>query len=102
MLSRLCEPGRRCGKLNEELYTADEKEMAKRILEYLHSYPEAKDTMIGIQWWLWRSINMNVERAVLFLVSSELLIETNRTGLPPYYCVNRDKNDEISRLLGST
>lgn len=101
-VSRLCESGDRRGTLSKELYSEDEKDAAKKILEYLQNYPEAKDTMIGIQWWLWRSISMNIERAVSFLLSEELLVETKRTGLPPYYCVNPDKSDEIAMLLRKT
>ena len=84
------------------MYTAEEQDVAKKILKYLQKNPEAKDTMTGIQWWLWRPIGTKVARAVTFLLSAELLVEIKRTGLPPYYCVNPDKSREISNLLRKT
>jgi len=85
--------------------SADEEiEIARAILRYLQGHPEAKDTLEGIaQWWLLREWNerrvAEVERAVSFLVSEELVLQTSRTGLPPYYQLNDEKGREISDIL---
>jgi len=85
--------------------SADEEiEIARAILRYLQGHPEAKDTLEGIaQWWLLREWTerrvAEVERAVSFLVSEELVLQTSRTGLPPYYQLNDEKGREISDIL---
>jgi hypothetical protein len=81
-----------------------EIEIARAILRYLQKHPEAKDTLDGIaQWWLLREWTerrvAEVERVVGFLVSAELVIQTSRTGLPPYYQLNDRKGKEISEII---
>ena len=82
-------------------------EIARAILRYLKEHPEAKDTLDGIaQWWLVREWTerrrAEIERAVSFLVSKELIVQTSRTGLPPCYQLNNEKGKEISRVLKSS
>jgi hypothetical protein len=84
-----------------------EIEIARAILRYLQAHPKAKDTLDGIaQWWLLRERTerrvAEVERAVSFLVSQEFLLQTSRTGLPPYYRLNDQKGKEISDILGTS
>ncbi len=86
---------------------AKELEIARAILRYLRSHPEAKDTLDGIaQWWLLREWTerrvAEVERAVSFLVTEELVLQTGRIGLPPYYQLNHQKGTEISEILESS
>lgn len=78
--------------------------MAKAILQYLQGHPDAKDTLEGIsQWWLlkeWTEMKFQeIEATLSDLVSRGLVIEGRREGLPPYYWLNRVKQDEISQLL---
>ena len=92
--------------MSDELLDADEVEIARAILRYLQNHPAAKDTLDGIaQWWLLREWTdrrrVEVERAVSFLVSKTLLVETSRTGLPVYYRLNDQKDLEISNMLKS-
>jgi hypothetical protein len=90
--------------MSEESYATQDVEIARAILRYLQAHPEAKDTLDGIaQWWLLREWTerkvAEVERAVSFLVTEELVLQTTRTGLPPYYQLNGQKSTEISRIL---
>ena len=81
-----------------------EEKIAQEILSYLDHHPEAKDTLDGIaQWWLLREWSErkleDVERAVLLLLSKDLIVETRRHGLPPIYRLNHDRLMEISAIL---
>jgi hypothetical protein len=90
--------------LSPEPYSAEEREIARDILRYLEKHPEAKDTLEGIvQWWLSRERVerrlTKVERAVSFLLFQDLILETRRIGLPPYYRLNHEKEKEIVEIL---
>lgn len=90
--------------MSEALFTAHEWDLAREILRYLETHPAAKDTVDGIaQWWLQRVGGVHrrrdVERAVALLCSHDLILETRRTGLPPYYQRNPQQHEAISRLL---
>jgi len=90
--------------VNEEASGADELAIAREILRYLEQHPSAADTLDGIaQWWLLRQWTerrlAEVERALSLLRSKELILEVRRQGLPPYYQLNHDKQQEISQLL---
>lgn len=79
-------------------------EIARAILRYLKEHPEAKDTLDGIaQWSLVREWaerrRGEVERAMAFLVSKKLVVQTSRTGLAPCYQFNNEKAKEISSML---
>ena len=78
--------------------------MARAILRYLQGHPDAKDTLEGIaQWWLlkeWTERKYNqIESSLSDLVSRGLVIERRREGMPPYYWLNRAKQNEISQFL---
>jgi hypothetical protein len=82
-------------------------EIDRAILHYLQAHPDAKDTLEGIaQWWLLREWTERkfhqIEAGISHLVSRGLVEERRREGLPPYYRLNRTKQDEISRILKST
>jgi len=78
--------------------------MARAILRYLQGHPDAKDTLEGIaQWWLLKEWTerkyYQVESSLSDLVSRGLVIERRREGMPPYYWLNRAKQNEISQFL---
>lgn len=84
--------------------TVAEWELARAILHYLESHPKAKDTLEGIaQWWLlqeWSECLLgDVEQAVTWLCSQGFIIETRRPGVSPYYQLNPQKSEEISKIL---
>jgi len=83
-----------------------EPEIAREILHYLQVHPDAKDTLEGIaQWWLLKEWTerkfQQIEATISQLVERGLIVERRRPGLPPYYWLNRTKQDEISRILES-
>jgi hypothetical protein len=81
-----------------------EHEVAWEILRYLDEHPEAKDTIDGIaRWWLRGSGGdlRIVERAIEYLLSRDLVIETRRRGVPPYYRINPHRRETIADLLGA-
>jgi len=91
-------------RMSDQLSGVEEIEIARAILRYLRTHPDAKDTLDGIaQWWLLREWTerrvAEIERAVTFLVTEELVLQTTRTGLPPYYQLNDQKGTEISKIL---
>lgn len=84
-----------------------ETEIARAILHYLQVHPDAKDTLEGIaQWWLLKEWTerrfQQIEASISLLVSKGLVVERRREGLPPYYWLNRAKQEEISRILNGT
>jgi hypothetical protein len=85
-------------------YTAHEWDLAREMLRYLETHPAAKDTVDGIaQWWLMRAGSAprrrDVERAVALLCAHDLILETRRMGLPPYYQRNPQQREAIAKLL---
>jgi hypothetical protein len=90
--------------VSEARYTAHVWDLAREILRYLERHPAAKDTVDGMaQWWLQRAEGAHgrrdVERAVALLYSHDLILETRRTGLPPFYQRNPQQREAIARLL---
>ena len=90
--------------MSEEPETAEAWDIAHEILRYLEQYPEAKDTADGIaQWWLGREgserSHRDVERAVSWLCSQGLILETRRKGVPPYYQRNSQQRAAISKIF---
>src|SRR5438132_14207439 len=98
------EDRRWCRAMNEEPYTAADREPARAILRYLETHPEAKDTVEGIaQWWLlheWHEpLRVHVERAVSWLCSQGLILEIRRPGVPPYYQRHPQQREAITEFL---
>jgi hypothetical protein len=80
---------------------------ACEILLHLKKHPEAKDTIEGIaRWWFRRESCQptpgEVKRAVSFLLSKDLILETQRMGSTPYYGLNPRKLEEISTIVNSS
>jgi hypothetical protein len=93
--------------VNDEPGVAPVADIAREILRYLDHNPEAKDTLDGIaQWWLRRKQDKpvlgDVEGAVSWLCSRGLLLETCRPGVPPYYRLNPQQLEAISKILKGT
>src|SRR5260370_1358951 len=93
--------------LNQELHLDEEQEIVREILRYLNKHPDAKDTLDGIaKWWLLREWTerklVEVKAAVSFLLSKGLVLETRREGMPPYYKLNHQKQEEISTILSQS
>jgi hypothetical protein len=92
--------------LNNEEPTAEGQAVACAILRYLNKHPDAKDTLHGIaQWWLLREWSeprlAEIRRAVGFLLSKDLIVETRRKGLPPCYRLNQERREEIATMLSA-
>jgi hypothetical protein len=78
------------------------RRIAAEILRYLDTHPNAKDTLDGIaEWWLEppRVERGVVERALALLLSHDAIIETRRSGLPPYYQANPRAPHDIGPQL---
>ena len=80
-------------------------EIARYILDYLDSNPEAQDTLAGIvEWWLLeveiKRSSANVTAAVADLVKKGLIIETVGRDSQTHYRINLDRAKEIKSLLG--
>ncbi len=76
-----------------------------QILAYLIEHPEAVDTLDGIlQWWmLERAIRFQktqIAKAIEVLVDKGLVIERRGLDLQSYYRINRNRIEEIKRLIG--
>ena len=78
--------------------------IARAVLRYLSAHPEAKDTLRGIaHWWLEHErthrLLEDVERALDLLLTHDLVLETRRQGAPPYYQLNLQQSESISRMI---
>jgi hypothetical protein len=79
-------------------------EIARDILAYLTSNPEAQDTLTGIvEWWLLeeqiKHRNEIVTEALADLVANDFLIGVNGKDSQTHYRINREKAQEIVALL---
>jgi hypothetical protein len=96
---------RECDAVKEEDASANRAgEIARSVLRYLEAHPEAKDTLEGIaRWWLERErserLLAEVERAVALLLSRDLVLETRRPGMPPYYELNPSRREVIAKMI---
>ena len=75
--------------------------IAREILRYLERHPDAKDTLEGIaQWWLPPQErargHQDIARAVAWLCAHDLLLETRRVGVPPYYQRHPQQQNELA------
>ncbi|HWP43514.1 MAG TPA: hypothetical protein VNO14_09790 [Blastocatellia bacterium] len=85
--------------------TAEPADIAKEILAYLASHPDAQDTMEGIvEWWLLeqeiRRSTALVNAALAELVSQGLVLERLGRDGRTHYRINRKKAARIRALLG--
>lgn len=88
----------------EEASATRARDIARAVLRYLETHPEAKDTLEGIaRWWLERErserLLAEVERAVALLISRDLVVETRRPGMPPYYEINPSRREVIAEMI---
>ena len=79
-------------------------EIARAVLRYLKAHPQAKDTLEGIaRWWLERErserLFQEVESAVTLLLADDLVLETQRHGMPPYYQINPSRRETITKMI---
>jgi len=79
-------------------------EIARDILAYLISNPEAQDTFSGIvEWWLLeeqiKRRRENIREALADLVSSGLIIEIVGRDSQTHYRINGERAAEITTLL---
>jgi hypothetical protein len=84
--------------------SSNEEKIARQILRYVDEHPQAKDTIEGIsQWWLTHEGGRykvgEVERAVLRLVSADLIVANERKGSARCYGANPRKLEAISKIL---
>ncbi|HMG36480.1 MAG TPA: hypothetical protein VKM94_21265 [Blastocatellia bacterium] len=82
-------------------------EIARDILDYLNSNPDAQDTLAGIiEWWLLeeqiKQRTDKVKAAVADLVKEGLIIETVGKDSQTHYRINVDRAAEIKSLLDRT
>ena len=87
-----------------DLCLPNKAQIAHEILAYLAEHPDALDTFDGIvQWWLLeRKIkyqNVLVKEALNELISEKLIQEYELRGSKARYQINRQKSEEVRRLL---
>jgi Fe2+ or Zn2+ uptake regulation protein len=78
--------------------------IARAILQYLLSHPEAQDTLAGIvEWWLpeqkVKTQRATVKKILSQLVQEELLIERKGTDSQLHYRINSERLSKIKVLL---
>jgi hypothetical protein len=78
--------------------------LARQILRYLASHPDARDTVRGIaEWWLMQeTIERNVcavRAALRELVAAELVIEQPGSANGECYRLNRERTAEVERIV---
>ena len=83
---------------------SDEAETAYQILSYLHTNPDAQDTLEGIvEWWLLdqkiRQQTERVKKALAQLTERGLITARMGTDARVHYGINRNKWEEIESLL---
>lgn len=90
--------------MTDDERTDKDWQVAWAVLRYLSAHPDAKDTLEGIaRWWLQREwterLFDDVQRAVDLLLHHDLLLETRRPGIPPYYQPNAEQRKAIVKVL---
>jgi hypothetical protein len=79
-------------------------EIAWLILGYLSCYPDAKDTVEGIEHWWLNGIGVNldsrtVQRSLDHLVKLGWLITSTRQGMGAVYGLNRSRRATLQEML---
>jgi hypothetical protein len=90
--------------LNSWANPQSKSEIARDILAYLISNPEAQDTFAGIvEWWLLeeqiKRRSESIREALAELVSSGLIIEIVGKDSQTHYRINGERAAEITTLL---
>jgi DNA-binding transcriptional ArsR family regulator len=90
--------------LEKRNYSIEEMRTALLILRYLSKNPNAKDTIQGIaEWWILNErIDQTIDeidKALDYLVSENLIRKRNYQGQNTYYEINNQKKDKISDVL---
>jgi len=78
--------------------------IARAILQYLLSHPEAQDTLAGIvEWWLpeqkIKTQTATVKKILSQLVQDQFLIEKKGTDSQLHYRINSERMSQIEALL---
>ena len=90
--------------MNGDVCLPDKSQIAREILTYLASHPDAQDTLDGImQWWLLDQGNRYkpaiVQEVVKDLVLEGTILEKTIPGSPAVYRLNIAKRDRMKELM---
>lgn len=88
------------------MQSPSEDELARDILGYLLEHPNARDEAEGIlAWWFSRERILvglaRLEKVLRRLVEEDLLVMHQISGQPRSYSLNRQRIDDIAKILGS-
>jgi len=94
------------GGMNRPDFSEDNDVVARLILGYLCSYPDAKDTAAGIgRWWLrGKGIDADtdvVRGSLAYLVKSGWLTATGGSAGLTLYGLNKNRQDALQQFLQS-
>jgi hypothetical protein len=86
------------------MYETRRSQVARAILDYLLTHPDAQDTLTGsIQWWLpdqrIKTRTVIVKQAITFLVRKGFVIVRKSKDAQLHYRINERKLKEIEALL---
>ena len=79
--------------------------IARAILQYLRTNPDAQDTLAGItEWWLPKQMTVQtaaVKEALTLLMADDLILQVKGKDAQSHYRVNDHKWREIETILDS-